>query len=1143
VALLLLVLPTGTGWSQGITTGAISGSVEDQQQQSLTTARITAVQNGTNQIFRGQTNSVGTFQISGVPIGSYTVTIEADGFAKKQVAGVVVNAGQPTTVGTQVLGISTAEQSVTVEASAPILQTDSMQIGATFETKKVADLPIGNGFDIVTLLTPGVASTGDATFTNSNGAGFSANGQRGRSNNFQLDGQSNNDTSIGGPEIFFGNQDAIAEVQVLTNYSAEYGHNTGSVVNYITKSGTNSYHGTAFEFYNGNWADSLANQDKSLTFNHCPKGVAAGTATAFTDSCTTPTVPRFVDNRFGGTMGGPIVKDKLWFYGSGNFERQRTGASLVSSGKLLTPDATGLSQLKAAFPNSAPVASLIATGPLSVKDGTLTFGTPQMVNVNGVQIEMAPLTRKLPSIFNDYEGTGRVDWQLTQNDRIFGRYIFQQGALTADQINGAAGAAAGQFVDVPSRSQQVGIDYTHTFSPTFINQARFSYSRINVAFEAGAYPNCTRATPNQCTPQINFLDQSTLSYGEVGSFPQGRFVIDYQVQDNATKQIGTHSLKFGGEFARQRQPNFFLPNLNGVFNFKTFGAFVNNTAQSVNLADGPTQINFVENQGSFYLQDDWKFRDNLTLSFGLRYELESQAINTLHDLTVARESNPATAIWDPTLPLAQRTVPSVPIQSTNLAPIVGFSYSPHMFSRLFGENQTVIRGGFRLAYDPEFYNIFGNVATAAPTVNLGTIANCAGCLAASGLGGDVRNAALPFLPSGVNPGLRTQTTVAPNFHNPYSEQWQIGIQRQVGAHIVGEVRYVGNHDIGLFQDANGNPALGALVSNGFGNLIPAGLTPCATPGAPGFASGYANCNNTKVVERANAGVSYYDGLQSRLDVNGFHGVTAGVSYTWSHTIDTSSEIFNTFAGGNTLAYPQNPFNITAAERANSGIDFPNVASIYMIYELPFFKSQNGFMGKALGGWQINPVWRFSSGQPYSVINTRGLGGTALCDPTGTFSTTFSACRPILSSNSAPIDTVGQYLGSGQLVDVFTQSPVSSNQVHWIVNDLNAAKVFGTPFAGAPRNLLRGDTVNNVNLAILKDLKVNERLTVQLRGTAYNVLNRDFRGNPDPLIDDGNIANGGSFGNTFFNPSGGSQVNSVFQGIDRRRIEVGAKLIF
>jgi hypothetical protein len=1021
-----------------------------------------------------------------------------------------------------------------------------MQIGASFETQKVADLPIGNGPDILTLLTPGVASVGDANFANTNGAAFSANGQRGRSNNFQLDGQSNNDTSIGGPEIFFGNQDAIAEVQVLTNYSAEYGRNTGSVVNYITKSGSNGFHGTGYEFYNGNWADALANQDKSPVFGNCPAGVAAGTATAFSSSCTTPTVPRYVDNRFGGTMGGPIVKDKLWFFGSGNFERQRTGATVASSGGLVTPDANGLSQLQAAFPNNPAVASLVATGPLSVKQGALAFGPPQMIPVNGVPIEFATFTRKLPSLFNDYEGTGRIDWQITQNDHLFGRYIYQQQITTADQIAGSAGAAAGQFVNVPARDQQVGIDYAHTFSPTFINQSRFSYSRINVAFESGAYPNCTRATFTQCPTQINFGDQTTLGYGEVGSFPQGRFVIDYQVQDNATKQIGTHGLKFGGEFDRQRQPNFFLPDLNGVFNFADFGSFVNNTPSTVTIANGPTQTNFSENDGAFYFQDDWKYRDNLTLTFGARYELESQAVNLLNALTVARESNPATAIWNTSLPLSQRTVPSIPIRKTNIAPIVGFSYSPHMFSRLLGENQTVIRGGFRIAYDPEFYNIFSNVGTSAPTVNLGNITSCPGCLPASGLGGDVRGAALPLLPAGVNPGLRNQTIVSPNFRNPYSEQWQVGIQRQVGQHVVGEVRYVGNHDVGLFQDVNGNPALGALVSNGFGNLIPAGLTPCATAGAPGFAAGYANCNATKVLERANSATSYYDGLQSRLDINGFHGVTAGVSYTWSHTIDTASEIFNTFAGGNTLAYPQNPFNVTAAERANSGIDFPNVASIYMIYELPFFKSQSGFMGKALGGWQINPVWRFSSGQPYSVFNTRFLGSTAICDPTGTFSTLNSACRPILSSNSAPIDTVGQYVAAGggfQLVDAFTGNPVTNSQVHWIVNDLNAAKVFGTPFAGAPRNLLRGDTVNNANLAVLKNLKINERLTLQLRGIAYNVFNRDYRGNPDPLIDDKNFANAGSFGNTFFNPTGGNQTNSVFQGIDRRRIEVGAKVIF
>jgi len=1138
--ILVLVLTSAALWGQGIVTGSISGTVEDQQHQVITNASVTAVQNGTNATFRGETNPVGAFQISALPVGTYTVSIEATGFAKKQINNVAVNASQSTAVGIQTLGISTAQQEVTVEAAAPILQTDSMQIGATFETQKVADLPVGNGLDIFTLLTPGVASSGDANFTNTNGAGFSANGQRGRSNSFQLDGQSNNDTSVGGPEIFFGNQDAIAEVQVLTNYSAEYGRSTGTVVNYITKAGTNAYHGDAYEFYNGNWGDSLANQDKSPLFGVCAKGVAAGT-----NGCTTPVVPRFVDNRFGGTMGGPIVKDKVWFFGSGNFERQRTGATVVSSGSLVTPDPTGLAQLQAAFPGNAAVAALAATGPLAVKTGAISFGTPRMIPVNGHQIEFAPFTRAIPSLFNDYEGTGRVDWQISQNDRLFGRYIFQQQLTTNQFISTNAAAAAGQFVNVPARDQQVGIDYTHSFSPTFLNQARFSYSRLNTAFEAGAFPNCVRGSFAQCPTQVNFVDQTTLSYGENAGFPQGRFIFDYQVQDNATKQVGTHALKFGGEYARQRQPSFFLPNLNGVFRFSSFGNFINNKPSNVALANGVPSYTFSENQGSFYFQDDWKFRDNLTLTLGARYELQSQAINVLHDLTVARESNPSTAIWNTALPVSQRSVPSVPLRWTNLSPIVGFSYSPQG-SRLFGNNQTVIRGGFRLAYDPEFYNIFSNVATSAPNVNLGNIASCPGCLPASGLGAGVVANALPLLPAGVNPGLRNQTTVSHNFRNPYSEQWQLGIQRQVGAHIVGEVRYVGNHDVGLFQDINANPALNDLIANGFGNLIPSGLTPCTTAGAPGAASGYANCNATRVVQRANTGTSYYHGMQTRLDFNGFHGVTAGVSYTWSHSIDTASEIFNTTAGGNTLAYPQNPFNVSAPEKANSGIDYPNVASLYMIYELPFFKSQNGWMGKALGGWQVNPVWRFTSGQPYTVINTRGLGAEALCDPTGTFSQTFSACRPILGNTSAPIDTVGQYVAVGgglQLQDAFTGNPVSASQVHWIVNDSNSAKVFGTPFAGAHRNLLRGDTVNNVNLALLKNLKLNERFTLQLRGIAYNVLNRDFRGNPDPIIDDGNFANGGSFGNTFFNNTGAGQPNSVFQGIDRRRIEVGAKLTF
>src|SRR5690348_11251743 len=406
--LLLLLSPLTFG--QGITTGSITGTVEDPQQGVIVGAKVTAVNNGTNSTYSAVTNSVGYFEIRGVPVGAYTVTIEASGFSKTRVNNVAVNAAVPTSLGLRQLGLGSASSEVTVEATAPIVQTDSVQTGQTFETKKLMDLPIGNGPDLVALFTPGIVPTGDANFANTNGAAFSSNGQRGRDNNFQIDGQANNDSLIGGPSLFIGNQDAIAEVQILTNYSAEYGRNTGTIVNYITKGGTNSFHGTAFEIYNGNWADSLASQERTPLNGFCPPGVAPGTAIQpFTDSCTAPVVPRYVDNRYGGTFGGPILRDKLWFFGGTNIEINRVGAAQESSGGLLTPTANGLKQLQAAFPGNAAVAALGNVGPLAVKQGTTTFTSIQMVPVLGVPIEFGSVVRSLPSIFNDHEASGRIE--------------------------------------------------------------------------------------------------------------------------------------------------------------------------------------------------------------------------------------------------------------------------------------------------------------------------------------------------------------------------------------------------------------------------------------------------------------------------------------------------------------------------------------------------------------------------------------------------------------------------------------------------------------------------------------------------------------------------------------------------------------
>jgi outer membrane receptor protein involved in Fe transport len=1149
---VLLVAAVATlAFGQGIVTGSISGTVEDQQQAVVASAKVTAVQEGTNLQFTATTNETGFFTLRGLPVGKYTITIEAPTFAKTSVSGVTVNSGITNSLGTQVVKPGTSE-TVTVEGSAPLVQTDAVQVSSTYQTKQTADLPIGNGFDQLALFTPGVASAGSAGFSNFNGAEIAANGQRARSNTFQIDGQSNNDNSIEGPSIFFGNQDAIQEVQVLTNYSAEYGRSMGSQINYVTKAGTNSFHGTASEIYEGNWAQSFDNAQKSPVLGFCGNPPTPG--------CTQPVMPRFVDNRFGGTIGGPIIKDKLWFFASTNQERQRLGQTDNSTGTLILPTGNGISQLQAAFPGNAAVAALASIGPTAVPIGVVSFTDLQTVPVSDgivtAPVEFGVVHRRLASLFNDYEASGRVDWQISSKDRFFGRYIFQQTLNTNLSGTGTpAATAVGDFIDLPARDQQIGLDWARTWTDHFLNQVRFSYSRAGFGFEGGAFPNCTRANILAgCPTNLLFGDGVTAGFGVATNLPQGRLINVSQWQDNASYIHGRHTIKFGGEYDRQRSPNVFLPDVNGAFTFADFDSFLQNTAAALNIAAGPPQFNFREQDLAFYAQDDWRVRDNLTLTFGLRWEFETQAINLLNDLTVARESNPATAFWDTTLPLSLRTVPSVPNDMHQFGPVVGFAYTPHIWKGLFGEDKTVIRGGFRIAYDPEFYNVFLNVATSTPSVNLGQAVNgpggtCVNCLTSSGNGGDIRAASLALIPFGVNPGTRSQSVVSSDYHNPYSQQWNLGIQRELGSKMVAEVRYVGNHSVGLFQDVNFNPALNALIANGFASVIPAGLTPCATPGTPGFAQGFVDCNRTRVFGRANTSFSIYHSLQSNLRISNWHGVTAGVSYTFSKTIDNASEVFSNISGGTTLAFPQNPFNGNQPERGISGIDYPHVFSLYMLYDLPFYKSQQGLKGRLLGGWEVNPIYRYTSGQPYTVVSTRFVGsGSTLCDSSRTFSSTFSACRPILSAPGAAIDTVGQCTNSALpdcgLVDFFTGNPINAAQVHWIVNDTTAAQFFGTPFAGAGRNLQRGDTINNVSLAVLKNVKLNERVSMQLRLVAYNVLNRQFRGVPDPLVDDGNFSETkGSFGNTFFNPSGGDSVNTLQSGIGVRLLEVGAKIIF
>lgn len=1172
VAMFVFIAVSAFG--QGIVTGSISATVLDPQGAVVPGAQASATQLETNRVFTTVSSHAGVVQLPSLPPGTYSVKIQAKGFSTYDVKQVAVEVGKDTGLGPINLALGSAAETVTVEGAAPLVESTTDQISQTFNPKEVANVPLGNTYDSFVLFSPGVATAGSGGFSNNNGAELSINGQRARSNNYQLDGQNNNDNTIGGPSIFFGNQDSIAELQVVTNFDAEYGRNMGGVVNYITKNGTNEFHGTGYEFWQGDRFDSLQNQEKSSLFGFCPSGVSPSTG------CAAPVIPQFVQNQFGGTVGGPIKRDKVWFFGSTNFQRTRTAGAPFASSPNLTPTANGIQQLQTAFPNNPAVAALAQFGPATIKLGNPTFSSIQDVPVsaNGgatsVPIEMGELTRFLAQPFNDYEATGRVDFQLTSKDRLFTRYIFQQTIQSNEAFLGSAAAAAGQIVNVPGRNQQIGLDLTHTFSPSLLNQTRFSFSRSRSEFDGGGFPTCVLSSIGLCPPQLTILNSSggtpILGAGQYQAFPQGRIINVYQLQDNASMVHGRHVMKWGGEYDKQRSPNYGLFETNGVFLYPTFNDFIGNTPALTQVAYGQPVLRFKENDLGLYFQDDWRIKDNLTLNLGLRWDFYQQASNLLHDESVAQQTG-ANPLWSTTLPLSLTTVPKLPNHYHNFGPVVGFAYTPHILPSLFGADKTVIRGGFRIAYDFAYYNLATNVEGSSPFTNLATIPNAAGTGEAglpnvSTLDGSAIAAALFPLAPKENPGSATETQFGSNFRNPYSEQWNLGIQRQITGKMAAEVRYVGNHDLANFQETNGNPDLAPLISNGFGSVIPSGLTPCTNASAPGF--GYANCNYSRVIQYTNTGYSIYHGLQSQFRLQNWHGFTGEASYTFSKTIDNASEAFSATSGlGTVFDLAQSPFDISKAERGLSSYDYPNVFSLLWVYDFPFQASQKGFLGHMMGGWEINGTYRYTSGQPWTVLQNSGQG---LCDPANFTGGSYDACRPFVGNASLPVTSVGQYcdgtlticpaatagstaLPAGTLVSVNAGCIGSGGQTgqcavtpitaaHFIINNIEAEHIYGTPYSPLGRDTQRGQPISTVNMAIFKNTRISERVTFQFQAEAFNLFNHQWLGIPNV---DANNASSGQFANLQFNANGGDTFagNIITDGIGRRRLQFGGKIIF
>ena len=1165
-----LALGSASAFAQGIITGSVNGTVADPSGALVPNASIVATEINTGIKQTVTTSKAGEFSFNTLPVGTYTINITSPGFDTLSIGGVIVTTGQANGLGLEKLKTGTAVESVEVNTGESLLETVQSQVSTTFTSEQIQNLPTGGGFDELALLIPGVVSTRSNNFSNTNGAGISSNGQRGRSNNFEIDGQSNNDNSVAGPQVFFSNSDALSEVQIITdNFSAQYGRDAGSVVNYITKSGTNAYHGTAFEYYEGSWLSSLTQGQKSPVFGYgTPAQVAAGCVAAGT--CILPHKPRFTDNSFGGTFGGPILKDKLFGFGSAEFQRNFSGQTILNSGSVgattgYTPTPAGVAQLVAALPNNPGIQSLSQFGPYSLSGGgagtvnqipgstlytNFSDGTTTVANV-----PVSLYSRTINPYNTDEEVLGRLDYQATPNDRFFLRYFYQNSpSVPYNQT------VTGGIVYLTDKAHSVGADWSHTFGPRIVNQLRYSFQQATLLFQGGVFPNCTSANFSGCPASLGVSTASAYkqaafsapggatantitaisSFGLSTSYPQGRIVKDTQAQDNLTLTFGKHSMTVGGSFEYQNSPNTFLPNISGGYTLNG-GNGVTQGVGTLGLAVGNPGIHFTEPDIAAYFQDDWKVTPSFTANIGIRWEFFSQSINILHNLSVASQTG-SVPLWNPSLPLAQTTFPSVPQSYKHFEPRIGFAYNPSALKQL------VIRGGYSVNIAPAFYNIFLNSYGSAPVVLAGTIAGCSNATKACIPGGgayfpSVHALGNPYLTGSPttninNPGAYNQTFVGGNFNQPITQTYQLGIQYEVGRFAVVEARYVGAHTSKDFQSVNTNPYIGATAKadfpNYFGNVSICGASTLPTGTGPnaGLDVGRLNCGQTFVRTRQNTAFEIYNGLQTQITTRNYHGLTANLAYTFSRTIDNASEIFST--EGSVPPFAQNPLDPNVGERGVSANSFPNVTSLGLTYVDPHFKSNHSLIGKALGGFQLNTIYLFNSGQPFTPY--QALEGS-FCDTNfnNAFDGAVDTCRPVLSNPNAPSGSVG-FQGANHLyykAGTGTQniaSAINPTSVRYLYNNVAEALTLGNPYPGIGRNKLRGDSFNNVQASVFKNNKINERFNMQLQVTAFNLMNRGYYGVPDPLIEDA----GGSL--PTFN-------TVIANGGTNRNVQIGARLLF
>ncbi len=1043
--LLLAFILVAVGISSAQTfRGAIQGTVTDATGASVADAQVNIVSTDTGLKRSAITDAAGNYNVTELPLGNYNVSATKPGFRTQTLKGIAVgvSASQRADV---VLTPGKVEETVEVTAQVPLVETTGNTIGGTLDAARVEALPV-NGRDFTKLLTlvPGAGADASSVSDSAGSFGiFAINGNRGRSNNYLLDGTDMNDGYRNDPVVneagVFGTPatilpvDALAEIGVLSNTEAEYGRNSGGTINMVTKSGTNSLHGSIFEDFRNTKLNARN------YFNT-------------TDQAQYP----FHNNQFGGALGGPIVKDRTFFFvayegqretgGQPNTEKIPTQAMFNHFFDVIDEKNSGGVGLNAnrvrpsnVITNSGinpVIQQLLARNPWALAGGADAFP----VGTDEFTPEQVTVVNKFSNRVDSF--IGKIDQHIGANDLVSGRYFFGNSDQSFPLALGGGSTVPGFNTVTPTTVHLVALSFTHVLSTRSVLEFRGGYNRFVESFKPqdSAFDPSTIGLVTSAglpsfdfgLPQIRFRGSSGLSgLGGNNSLPRQRVDTNAQFSVNYGYNSGKHNYKLGYQFTRTSIAQNYDLGYRGRLNFTDnsdadftdFESFLNGDVGGGLQFAGNSRRHTSENNQSVYFQDNYRLTRKLTLNYGMRWDY----------FGVIQEKNNLFSNFDTATASLVPVSKLYPSDYNNFAPRFSIAYD------VGGNAKTVVRAGWGLYYDGYSQDFFlGHFPF--NTFNPGSAYNGIGpaAITSGSVAGTPITSGVPIF-QGFSPTTDVWT-VDQNLRTPYVQNYNLNVQQELTKNASVQIGYVGSTGKKLFRFRDINQS----------NLVGEFPFPAWT---------YVN-------QFESSAVSNYNALQTVLNIRGFHGLSSQVIYTWSHSIDTASDGEDFVPNA---AQPDNSYN-PRAEKANSNFDGRHRFSMDFSYELPSPKEYK----LALGGWSLNGILRLATGEPYNLNSFESFNNSG----------EFFERPDVIGNPYAGTGGPSKLLNLGAFAAPCEWDPVA-----------NFCSGTGYHYGNLGRNAFVGPSFKNLDFSIAKKTKVGEKVTVLFRADIFNLLNHPNFSNP------------------------------------------------